>query len=188
MNNIQTDIIISSCDQTKEWRKNQIWYQDGRRNECEIYQIKLIQKIIKNNLNKTNDRINMETKKIINIRKPYMKKYGYEYTENFDGKIIMNKNTFYFNLKFICGEGGAQTRTLKDVYNFIKYQLKYLVKSNDNNKYFINILDGNESHSNIDKFNYLINKEKYSDKIKYVFIGDMYNFKKDNIISKINEK
>lgn len=40
--------IPSSSFQTKEWRKSQIWYQNGKHNECEIYQIILIEKIIKN--------------------------------------------------------------------------------------------------------------------------------------------
>ena len=40
--------LISSEFQTKDWRKSQKWYIDGRRNECEIYQKKEIEKIISN--------------------------------------------------------------------------------------------------------------------------------------------
>jgi hypothetical protein len=46
---------------------------------------------------------------------------GYEYSENFDGLILKNNNKFYFNLKFVCGNGGAQTRTLREIYHFINY-------------------------------------------------------------------
>ena len=48
----------------------------------------------------------------------------HEWSENFDGKIINRSNIFYFNLKFVCDCGGSQTRTLREVYHFIKYQIK----------------------------------------------------------------
>jgi len=111
-------VSISSYYQTKNWRKNRDWYKNGKSNECEKYQIRLINKIIKIELNKTYDRINTETYEIIENRIPMMKDDGYEWTENFDGKLIKNKNTFYFNLKFVCDNGGAQTRTLRNVYDF----------------------------------------------------------------------
>lgn len=130
-------LIAPSYYQTKEWRKNKKWYINGKYNECEKYQVNILEQIIKNKLNKTNERIFTETNEIINIG--YQNKNndnGYEFTENFDRKIIINEYIYYFNLKFVCDDGRAQTRTLKDVYHFIKYQIKYL--------YFINILDGNK--------------------------------------------
>ena len=30
-----------------------------------------------------------------------------------NGVLIKNNNKYYFNLKFVCDNGGAQTRTLK---------------------------------------------------------------------------
>jgi len=63
-------------------------------------------------------------------------------------------------LKFICDNGGAQIRTLREVYHFIKYQLKYLIKFNTNNIYFINILDGDICYNNMNKFNFLIKKKE----------------------------
>lgn len=33
-------LIPSSYYQTKQWRKNQLWYKTGKSNECEIYQKK----------------------------------------------------------------------------------------------------------------------------------------------------
>ena len=52
-------------------------------------------------LNKTDDRINRESYKIKNIKNPMINNDGYEWSENFDGKIIKNNNIYYFNLKFI---------------------------------------------------------------------------------------
>lgn len=88
----------------------------------------------------------------------------------------MNENKLYFNLKFICDSGGAQTRSLILTYYFIKIQIDYLVLNNNiNNIYFINILDGNTSYENINKFYYLLSEYK---KNKYIFVGDLHNFQK----------
>ena len=54
-------LIPSSYYQTKNWRTNRKWYNNGKQNECEKYQIGLIEKIIKTKLLKTDDRINIET-------------------------------------------------------------------------------------------------------------------------------
>ena len=180
---IKKNILIpQSKIQTKNWRKNQSWYKNGKSNECEKYQIILIEKILKTTLNKTNDRIYKETNEIVNKKSFTHDDDGYEYTENFDGKITKNGNTYYFDLKIVCDAGGAQTRTLREVYHFIERQLDYLIKFNINNMYFINILDGDTSYNNMDKFNYLINKEKYKNVIKYVFVGSLHDFqKKKNI-------
>lgn len=169
-------LIPLSYYQTKQWRRN--WYINGKSNECEKYQIYLIEKIIKEKLNKTNDRINMETNEIINKKNPNVNDDGYEWIENFDGKLVKNNNIYYFNLKFVCDNGGAQTRTLREVYHFIKYQLEYLVKFKINNVYFINILDGNTCYNNMNKYKYLINKEKYKNVNKNIFIGSLYDFQK----------
>ena len=76
----------------------------------------------------------------------------------------------------ICGQGGAQTRFLREVYWFIKSQLDLLLKENTNNVYFVNILDGDECYKNKNKFEYLLKKEKYDTVRKNVFCGDMYSF------------
>jgi hypothetical protein len=176
-------LIPSSFYQTKDWRKNRKWYKNGKSNECEKYQINLIEKMIVIKLMKTDDRINMETNEIISKKNPMINNDGYEWSENFDGLLIKNNNNnkYYFNLKFVCDSGGAQTRTLREVYHFIKYQMEYLIKFNMNNIYFINILDGDTSYNNMDKFKFLINKEKYKHVIKYVFIGSLYDFQKKKI-------
>lgn len=106
---------------------------------------------------------------------------GYEWSENFDRLLIKNNNKYYFSLKFVCDNGGAQTRSLREVYHFIKYQMEYLIKFNMKNIYFINILDGDTCYNNIDKFKFLTNKEKYKQVIKYIFVGSLYDFQKSNI-------
>jgi len=166
-------LIPSALYQTKNWRKNRMWYKIGKSNECEKYQIRMIEKIIANKLPKTNDRINIETNDIVSMTSPMSSADGYEWSENFDGKIIIDNNTFYFNLKFVCDAGGAQTRTLREVYHFITHQLMYVMKYNTNNIYFINILDGDTSFKNMDKFNYLLDKKIYELVRKYVFIGSL---------------
>lgn len=174
-------LIPSSYYQTKYWRQNQKWYNTGKSNECEKYQINLIEKMVNIKLMKTDDRINIETNKIVNNKYPMKNNDGYEWSENFDGLVIKNNNKYYFNLKFVCDSGGAQTRTLREVYHFIKYQMEYLISLNIHNVYFINILDGDTSYNNMDKFEYLIKKEKYKQVIIYVFIGSLYDFQKKNI-------
>lgn len=173
-------LIPNSFYQTKIWRKNRSWYKNGKSNECEKYQISVIEKILSSKLIKTNDRINIDTNIIVSNKNPMINTDGYEYSENFDG-LLKKNNKYYFNLKFVCGAGGSQTRTLREVYHFIKCQIEHLVKFSTNNTYFINILDGDECYKNMSKFNYLKNKEKYKKVIKFIFIGSLYDFQKNNI-------
>lgn len=171
-------LIPNSYYQTKKWRFNQNWYRTGKNNECEKYQINLINNIIKSNnlklkLEKTNLRINMEDKTILKINNPLKFKNGFDYTENFDGILKLKNHNILFNLKFVCDNGGAQNRTLREVYHFIKYQIKILKKNN--NYIFINILDGDTSYKNFNKFEYLLEKNKNKNKL---FIGSLYLFQK----------
>ena len=83
-------------------------------------------------------------------------------------KILMDY--YYFNLKFVCDTGGMQTRTLREVYHFIKYQINYLIKTECKNIYFINILDGDTSFHNYSKYDNNIQK--------FIFIGSMCDFQK----------
>ena len=169
--------IIQSCYQTKTWRKNCTWYYNGKSNECEKYQIELIEKLISTKLKKTDHRLDIETIEIKTIKNPLTYEYGFDFTENFDGIIHRNDKTYYFNLKFVCDSGGAQTRTLREVYHFIKYQLEYLVKNMKNdNIHFFNILDGDTCYKSMKKFNYLLNKEKYIIIKDNIFIGSLYDF------------
>lgn len=168
-------LICSAEYQTKDWRKNQSWYLNGKKNECEIYQRDLVEKITKQTCHKTYDRINMEHMAIQKNVSPFKNKDGFEWTENFDGKqCTKNKNTIYYNLKMVCDQGGAQTRTLREVYSFVKCQLKLIKKYNPTNLYFINILDGDEANRKKENYSYLLSK--YKEYSKYVFVGDMKEF------------
>lgn len=173
-------LIPPAFYQTKHWRKNMKWYKNGKSNKCETYQNSLIEKILNTKPSKTNDRINMETLEIKDNKNPMTRNDGFEWSENFDGKFVKKKNTFYFNLKFVCDKGGAQTRTLREAYHFIKCQIKYLYKSGDKYTYFINILDGDTCFHNMNKFTYLI--EKYKPDTKYIFIGSLHDFQKSKFL------
>ncbi len=52
--------IVQSCYQTKIWRKNCKWYNNGKSNECEKYQIEIIERLISIKLEKTDDRLDIE--------------------------------------------------------------------------------------------------------------------------------
>lgn len=165
-------LIPSSRFQTKKWRKSRVWYHNGKKCECEKYQRALIEKIINGKCNKTNERINMNTYELKSLNYPCKYDNGFEWTEDFDGK----NGNFYYNLKFVCDKGGAQTRSLREVYHFIKAQLNYLTDPQNEKKGFINILDGDTSYYYMSKFRYLVNNEKYKNVKKYIFVGDLNEF------------
>ena len=187
--------IIDSKEQTKKWRQDRNWYKNGKSNECEIYQKKIIKNLIGYEPNKTNDRFYIETNEIISKTNSMKDKNGFEYTEDFDGYVLKNDKInnikIYFNLKFCCDAGGAQTRTLPEVYHFISCQIKYITRlinqpDKDIPTYFINILDGDTSYKNMDKYRYLLDKEQNKDIkniiLKYIFIGNMLEFSKNTTI------
>jgi len=163
---------VSSKDQTKNWRKSQEWYQTGKSNECEIFQRGMVEGIVGQECKKTNERLHMEDIEMYTKSQPLKGMDGFEYTEDFDGLVEKEKIKFFFNLKMICDAGGAQTRTCREVYHFIKTQLKYIQKKKSDNLYFVNILDGDTSFKHMDQFHFL--KTKYE--IPHVFIGDMKQF------------
>ena len=66
----------------------------------------------------------------------------FEWTENFDGCQQINGKIIYYNLKMICGSGGAQTRALREVCHFISAQQRYLNQEPSSNLFFVNIIDG----------------------------------------------
>lgn len=171
------DDNITSKEQTKNWRKNQSWYKGGKKNECEIFQRTNLEKLFGKLITKTNFRLNYELNDIIEKAYPLKEVNGYEYTENFDGILMNEGKTLLFNLKFVCGEGGVQTRTLREVYHFIQAQLKYLLCKGESKFYFINILEGDVCYKNQIKFRYLCNKKEYKDICDRVFVGDFLEFK-----------
>ena len=137
--------ITSAINQTKDWRRSLTWYQGGKKCECEKYQRSLIQKITGKECIKTNDRINTMTKQIINMRAPMVRTDAFDWTEDFDGFQETDGFQLYYNLKMVCDSGGAQTRTLREVAHFIRNQADYNLENYQMPKYFINILDGDQS-------------------------------------------
>ena len=191
--------IISSEFQTKKWRKNEEWYINGKYNECEIYQRKLVEKITNCKCGKTDMRINRVSKEMTEKRYPMKEIDGFDWTENFDGIIKTFDEGFrrseanlkprfhsqsteshiYFNLKFICESGGSQTRSLREVYHFIENQLDYLLKEKENQK-------EKEIISKIEN-TYFVNIldgdvcNKSMDKYMYLIEREQYNYIKDNV-------
>jgi hypothetical protein len=103
---------------------------------------------------KTNVRINLRLSPPIleDISRPYTHVNGFDYSENFDGVQNINGKKIYINLKSIVGHGGAQTRSLKEVYWFIKGQLGVLPSIE--NVFFANVLDGDEATNALKYFNF----------------------------------
>jgi hypothetical protein len=165
-------LIPSSFYQTYNWRKNQKWYSGGKCNECEKYQINLVQKIININLQKSGFRFNLFTGEFKNHNYPIQNLDALEWSENMDGYFKYKNNKYYVNLKFICGSGGAQTRSLRELYHFINQQIIYLKQHSD--IYFINILDGDICYKHIKYFDYLLSKNDMI--MGKIFIGDMSEF------------
>lgn len=160
--------MISSKHQTKHWRNQQDWYVNGKKRECELFQIRSLSRIIDVPLQlATNIRINLERNTLESNRTPMTEPDGFEYTEDFDAVYYFYNWRYLVNFKMICDRGGTQTRSLREVYHFIKAQQrcshKYL------STIFINILEGDECFRNRSKFEYLDTRSN-------IFIGDMAEF------------
>ena len=76
----------------------------------------------------------------------------------------------------ICDSGGAQTRSLREVYHFVEAQMKYLLKYPEKSIYFINILDGDTSYGQKEKFQYLLDLPEYATVRDRIFVDDMFTF------------
>ena len=147
---------------------SQRWYKNGKRNECERYQRYWLSLITGHECRTTQTRINIETNRLLEKTTPLRGDDGFEWTENFDGVFNHHDTVYYVNFKFVCGLGGAQTRTLREVYWFIKSQIGVLPYVN--NVKFINILDGNAAHRAMGKFRHL------NPPTERIYIGDLSGF------------
>lgn len=169
--------ITKSENQTKVWRQTQSWYKNGKSNECELFQRNIVENITKLKCSKSNIRLNTDTLAFEDKKYPMKDIDGFDWTEDFDGYQEINNLKLYMNFKMICDKGGSQTRTLREVYHFVKTQLEYLLLHPEiKDTYFMNILDGDESFRNMDKFKYLLSKEKYTLVKDYIFVGNMEEF------------
>lgn len=167
--------ILPSNEQTKEWRLGQPWYTNGKQNECELFQKKCIGQITGMMMpNNTHLRLHFPSKDLRRVLS-LNEDDGFEYTEDFDSCLVVFGITLYFNFKFICHSGGAQTRALRETYHFIQTQLEHLLLF-PGPKLFINILDGNQSYQSMTKFRYLLEKPVFHSVRQYLFIGDTHQF------------
>jgi hypothetical protein len=179
--------ITKSENQTKVWRQTQSWYKNGKSNECELFQRNIVENITKLKCSKSNIRLNTDTLAFEDKKYPMKDIDGFDWTEDFDGYQETNNLKLYMNFKMICDKGGSQTRTLREVYHFVKTQLEYLLLHPEiKDTYFMNILDGDESFRNMDKFKYLLSKEKYALVKNYIFVGNMeeFSFKFNSLTNK----
>jgi len=167
--------IVRAILQTKQWRNGCEWYVNGKHNECELYQRNIISLIIGSPLVKSSVRINTCDYRMQINTNPMKSEDGFDWTEDFDGFLMDGGNELYFNLKMVCSQGGSQTRTLREVYHFIKSQLEHLLIYRGN-AHFVNILDGDECHRVMPKFNYLIELPKYMQIKNRVYVGDLAGF------------
>jgi len=142
----------------------------------ELYQRKIIFDYTKIECSKTNMRINLRTYELKNLSRPNTSIDGFDYSEDFDGFQTKNAKEIYLNLKCIVGAGGAQTRSLREVYWFIKGQLMVLKNYQRDNLYFANILDGDEASSVMNKYQYLLNLSEFNDVRNRIYVGDLRDY------------
>lgn len=173
---------VPSKFQTKDWRKTQPWYKGGKSNECELLQRMQVEQITGKACPKTTLRINKRTRQMQLLSNPMTRLDGFDWTEDFDGEQqLVGKDgatcKLFYNLKMVCEGGGAQTRTLREVHSFVESQLQVLLLGNNQGTYFINILDGAQSHARKNLFNHLLALPEYASVKEKVFIDDMCAFK-----------
>ena len=180
--------IVSSKYHSKDWRLKNISKTPGQKDSgCEKFQRNQVELITGEScIKKNGTRINGRTLEMKTICNPMTNNKivtcdGFDWTEDFDGIQTgyvpdtkdSNGNKILYNLKFVVGGGGAQTRSLREVYHFINTQMDYLEKNPNENILFINILDGDQSY----KYKKIFNQQKirYGNPTK-CFVGDMSEF------------
>lgn len=134
-------------------------------------QISAIVERTKTPATKTHMRINLRNGAMENIKRPNILPDGFDWSENFD-YVQRADVVIYINLKSIVGSGGAQTRSLREVYWFINGQFTHLRQGA--NVYFANILDGDEASKHMPKYNYLA--EQNPETKNRVYVGDLRGY------------
>lgn len=167
--------ILSGKDMTKETRQQLFGVIHGCAGSMkpENYQVKTVIDLTGIEVKKTDLRLNLFTHQLVNISKPNIRDDGLDFSENFDGVQQANQKTIYLNLKNVVGQGGNQTRTIREVYHFITGQLKALEQGLEN-VYFANILDGDKACKHMHHFSHLLSRhEKVREN---VYIGDLKSY------------
>jgi hypothetical protein len=65
---------------------------------------------------------------------------------------------------------------LREVYWFVEGQLNVIKNSNNTNVFFANILDGDESHAVLPKFEYLLSLPEFTNEKNNVYVGDLTGY------------
>ena len=114
-------------------------------------------------------RINTETYEIAKNVRPYSgPNANYDWTEDFDGlQTFGDKCRIFYNFKSIVEDGGAQTRSLRCVYDFVKAQQN--VRNVDKNTFFVNILDGEVCSKKLHMFKRFENED-------HIYVGDLHDY------------
>jgi hypothetical protein len=168
--------VIAGCLLTKEKRQELFGRVAGGSGSTRMEKFQR-EKIIEGTgfeCTKTNTRINLRTNTLKDISHPNTSVDGFDYSEDFDGRQLINENTIYIDLKCVVGKGGAQTRSLREVYWFIQGQLNVLKTTK--NVYFANILDGDESNSCMPKFEYIASLPEFEDVRSRLYVGDLKGY------------
>lgn len=190
--------VISGALITKDKRHELFGQIDGGAGACnpERYQRLKIEEGTGLSCSKTNMRINLRTRTLEDIAHPNKANNGFDYTEDFDGLQLMSITSsssssspaasvlpivpVYINFKSIVGKGGAQTRSLREVYWFIHGQMQVLTRcGSENDVRFANILDGDEAHAAMPKFEYLASLPEFTNMpaIKNnIYVGDLKGY------------
>ena len=172
--------LIPGAKMSKEWRKKVIG--EGKNmggatsSKVEKWQRLCLEKIVKQKVAKTNLRLNHSTKKLEVVPRPSTRPDEFEWTEDFDGEFYIGKTRYLVNFKMIVGAGGAQTRSLREVYHFIKCQEAHVKKFNVHMKdtKFLNILDGDTLGNKMAAMRLAQTKATVSQ----IYIGDTHALKK----------
>ena len=170
--------ILPGSEYTKDTRHELFGIVAGGAGSCKPEQFQR-QKIMEGtslSCSKTNMRINLRTNTLHSIAHPNIHENGFDYSEDFDGIQTIHEKTFYLNFKCIVGKGGAQTRSLREVYAFVKGQLHVLQSSNQDDVYFANILDGDEAHYSMSKFIYLLSLPEFESVKNKIYVGDLKGY------------
>lgn len=122
---------------------------------------------------KTNIRINLRTSEMHEIAHPNKQDEGFDFSEDFDGVQTINNIKIYYDLKCIVGDGGNQTRSLREVYWFVEAQHK--IAQTNTNVYFVNILDGDVCEKHKNKFKYQKNLPQYLNN-NNIYVGDLHDY------------
>lgn len=125
---------------------------------------------------KTRTRINWREKKLVAVAQPNRMDNGYDLTEDFDGVQEIGPALVYINFKCIADAGGAQTRSLREVYHYVEAQLEVLLVGAESHVLFANILDGDAAAKAMRHFEYLLALPVYASARPRVYVGDLRGY------------